>query len=182
MIARSVSNTSPTVHDAAAFGYPHEKAEQVGYAKELNAAISGLREMHKRGITVLPGGDYGFAWTPHGTYARDLAHFVNLLGFTPMEALIAATAGVAKLFMRENELGMIKEGYFADCILVDGNPLEEIEVLQDHDKLNVILINGRVHKAGRKEYVAPPVAGQDGNAHPIVPDFPEVKKEMQKNY
>jgi adenine deaminase len=99
-----------------------------------------------------------------------------------MEALIAATTGVAKLFMRENELGMIRESYFADCILVDSNPLEEIEVLQDHDKLNVILINGRVHKAGRKEYIAPPVAGQDGNAHPIVPDFPEVKKEMQKNY
>jgi hypothetical protein len=39
-----------------------------------------------------------------------------------------------------------------------------------------------VHKAGRKEYVAPPVAGQDHNVHPIVPDFPEVKKEMQKNY
>ena len=170
------------VHDAAAFGYPNEKAQEVGYQKELDAAIRGLREMHRRGITVLPGGDYGFAWTPHGTYARDLEHFVKLLGFTTMESIIAATAGVAKLFMRENELGKIQEGFYADCILVDGNPLEDIAVLQDHDKLNVIVINGRVHKAGRKEYVAPPVAGQDNNAHPIVPDFPEVKKEMQKNY
>lgn len=138
--------------------------------------------MHRRGIVVLPGGDYGFAWTPHGTYARDLAHFVKLLDFTPMEAIISATAGVAKLCMRSHELGKVKEGYFADCILVDGNPLEDIEVLQNHDKLNVIVINGRVHKAGRVEYVAPAVMGQDGNAHPIVPDFPEVKREMQKNY
>lgn len=86
--------------------------------------------------------------------------------------------------MRENELGRVKPGFFADCILVDGNPLEDISVLQDHDKLNVIMINGRVHKAGRKEYVAPPVSGQDGNSHPIVPnvDFPEVKKQMQKQY
>lgn len=128
--------------------------------------------------------DYGFAWTPHGTYARDLSHFVKLFDFTPHEAVIAATAGVAKLFMRANELGKVKEGYFADCILVDGNPLEDITVLQDHDKLNIIMINGRVHKAGRREYVAPPVAGQDGNAHPIVPDvdFPEVQKQMQKQY
>lgn len=170
------------VHDAAAFGYPNEKAQQVGYQKELDAAIRGLREMHRRGIVVLPGGDYGFAWTPHGTYARDLEHFVKLLGFTPMESLIAATAGVAKLLMRDHELGKIQEGFYGDCILVDGNPLEDITVLQDHDKLNVIVINGRVHKAGRKEYVAPPVAGQDHNAHPIVPDFPEVKKDMQKNY
>ena len=47
--------------------------------------------MHRRGIKILPGGDYGFAWTPHGTYARDLEHFVERLGFTPMEAIISAT-------------------------------------------------------------------------------------------
>lgn len=86
--------------------------------------------------------------------------------------------------MREHELGKIQAGYFADCILVDGNPLEDITVLQDHDKLNVIVINGRIHKAGGKEYVAPAIAGQDDNKHTIVPDvdFPEVKKAMQKQY
>lgn len=140
-------NNNNIVNDASEFGYSYEKASQVGYQKELEAAIQGLREMHKRGIVILPGGDYGFAWTPHGTYARDLAHFVNLLGFTPMEALVAATAGVAKLFMREHELGKIQEGFYADCILVDGNPLEDITILQDQKRLNVIVINGRVHKA-----------------------------------
>jgi adenine deaminase len=166
-----------TLHEAEAFGYSHEKAEKVGYKRELEAAIAGLREMHRRGIVVLPGGDYGFAWTPHGTYARDLEHFVNLLGFTSHEAIIAATAGVAKLMMRPHELGKIQPGYYADCILVDGNPLED-------SKLNIICINGRVHKAGRQEYHPPPVAGQDDNRHVIVPDmnFPEVKAAMQKQY
>lgn len=56
-----------TLHEAEAFGYSHTKAEQVGYSAELDAAVGGLREMHRRGIVVLPGGDYGFAWTPHGT-------------------------------------------------------------------------------------------------------------------
>lgn len=134
-------------------GYSFEKAEQVGYRKELDQAIKVLKEMHKRGVTVLPGGDYGFAWTPHGTYARDLEHFVELLDFTPMESIIAATAGVAKLFMREDELGKILPGYFADCILVDGDPLDDITVLQDHDRLNVICINGRLHKCSHKEFV-----------------------------
>lgn len=128
-------------------------------------------------LLTRPKRDYGFAWTPHGTYARDLAHFKNLLGFTAHESIIASTFGVAKLFMRSHEMGQIKEGYYADCILVDGDPVENIEVLQDHDKLNVIMINGRVHKAGRNEYVPPPVAGQDENKHPIVPDvqFPDRK-------
>ncbi|KIX06157.1 uncharacterized protein Z518_04131 [Rhinocladiella mackenziei CBS 650.93] len=184
VIAPGINWLIGTLNDAEAFGYTHEKAEQVGYRKELEHAIRGLREMHRRGIVVLPGGDYGFAWTPHGTYARDLAHFKNLLGFTAHEAIIASTYGVAKLFMRSHEMGQIKEGNFADCILVDGNPLEDIGVLQDHDKLNIIMINGRVHKAGHQEYVTPSVAGSDGNRHPIVPniEFPPVKKEMQKQY
>lgn len=125
--------------------------------------------------------DYGFAWTPHGTYARDLAHFKNLLGFTAHEAIIAATYGVAKLFMRSHEMGQIKVGNFADCVLVDGNPLDEIEVLQDHDKLNIIVINGRVHKAGRKEYLLGQLSGNPPPLHGDL-DFPEVKKSMQKSY
>jgi imidazolonepropionase-like amidohydrolase len=186
IVAPGINWLIATLEDAEAFGYPKAKAEQVGYKKELNAAIKGLREMHKRGIIVLPGGDYGFAWTPHGTYARDLSHFTTLLGFTTHEAIIAATAGVAALFMRGHELGKIQPGYYGDCVLVDGDPLEDIRVLQDHDKLNVILINGRVHKAGRREYVAPPVFGHDGEGvggNAVVgEEFPEVKRAMQKNW
>lgn len=99
--------------------------------------------------------DYGFAWTPHGTYARDLAHFVNRFGFTPHESIIAATYGMAKLFMRSHEMGQIKEGNYADCLVVDGDPLKDVSILQDHDRLNIIMINGRIHKAGVKEYVIP---------------------------
>ena len=69
-----------------------------------------------------------------------------------MESIVAATAGVAKLFMREEELGKVKPGYFGDIILVDGNPVENISILQEHDKINVIMINGRIHKASHKEF------------------------------
>ncbi|KAK4945758.1 hypothetical protein LTR10_015106 [Elasticomyces elasticus] len=179
VVAPGINWLIATLYEAEAFGYPQSKAEKVGYKKELETAIRGLREMHRRGIVVLPGGDYGFAWTPHGTYSRDLAHFKNLLGFTAHEAIIASTFGVASLFMRSHEMGQLKEGYFADCILVDGNPLEDVEVLQDHDKLNIILINGRVHKAARSEYLPPSMATHGNNA--IVPeDFPEVKATMQR--
>ena len=62
---------------------------------------------------------------------------------------------MAKLFMRSGEMGQIKEGNYADCLVVDGNPLKDITILQNHDLLNIILINGRVHKALAKEYVFP---------------------------
>ncbi|KAJ5974112.1 hypothetical protein N7481_011322 [Penicillium waksmanii] len=155
VVAPAINWLIATLYDAVMFGYPTEKAEQVGYLKELTAADRAMREMHRRGIVVLPGGDYGFAWTPHGTYARDLAHFVDRFGFTSHESIIAATYGMAKLFMRSHEMGQIKEGNYADCLVVDGDPLKDISILQDHDRLNIIMINGRVHKAGVKEYVIP---------------------------
>lgn len=40
----------------------------------------------------MPGGDYGFARAPHGTYARDLRHFVDLFDYAPMESILAATS------------------------------------------------------------------------------------------
>jgi hypothetical protein len=45
-----------TCFEAEAFGYSHEAAEKAGYKRELEIAVAGLREMHKRGIVVLPGG------------------------------------------------------------------------------------------------------------------------------
>jgi imidazolonepropionase-like amidohydrolase len=135
-----------TLYEAAAFGYPQEAAEAVGYKDELDNAVIGLKELHKRGVRVLPGGDYGFAWTPHGTNARDLEHFVNLLGFTPMEAIRAATIYGGQIFQREHELGRVAPGYLADLLLVDGDPLTDITVLQDHDKIVGIMKDGKFHK------------------------------------
>ena len=54
-------------------------------------SINVVASLRKRGVRVLPGGDYGFPATPHGTYARDLWLFVKILGFPPMETLVAAT-------------------------------------------------------------------------------------------
>jgi imidazolonepropionase-like amidohydrolase len=56
VVAPAINWLVATLTDAAAFGYSHEKAEQVGYKKELDYALRGLREMHRRGIVVLPGG------------------------------------------------------------------------------------------------------------------------------
>lgn len=125
------------------FGFPPSAAEK--YKRELDVCIAALVEMKKRGIKVLPGGDYGFAWTPHGAY-RDLELFVKLLGYTPMEAILAGTALGGEIMMHPDELGKVQLGYYADLLLVKGNPLEDISLLSDPANLDVILINGKVHK------------------------------------
>ncbi|EED14121.1 4-hydroxyphenylacetate degradation bifunctional isomerase/decarboxylase, putative [Talaromyces stipitatus ATCC 10500] len=154
VVAPAINWLYTTVHEAKPYGYTLEQAEKVGYKKELEVAIRALREMRRRGITILPGGDYGFARCPHGTYARDLEHFVRLLGFTPMESIIAATAGIAKLFMQEDELGKILPGYYADCILVDGDPIQDISILQDHSKLNILPLDSLPQSLGAQTSAA----------------------------
>src|SRR5262249_22505835 len=94
-----------TSFHAAEWGITPDAAKQMGYHRELEIACESLKKMAKRGIRVLPGGDYGFAWIKHGTNAKDLEYFVKYLGFTPMQALLAATKYGGELMMRSSELG-----------------------------------------------------------------------------
>ena len=57
IVAHGINWLIGTLYEAEVFGYLQSRAEQVGYKKELNAAIRGLREMHRRGIVVLPDDD-----------------------------------------------------------------------------------------------------------------------------
>jgi imidazolonepropionase-like amidohydrolase len=120
------------------------------FQRELEVSIEVLTKMRKRGIRVLPGGDYGFPYTPHGTYARDLWIFVKILGFSAMDTIVAATRHGGELMGRPGELGIVKVGALADLLLVDGDPLADIAVLQDRGALRMIMKDGALHKAPEK--------------------------------
>jgi imidazolonepropionase-like amidohydrolase len=126
--------------------------------RELEQGSACMRDLKKRGVRVLPGGDYGFAWNRIGDDARDLEHFVNLLGFTPMEAIVAATRWGGEIMQKPGELGVIKPGALADLLLVDGDPSADIRILQDPDRLLAIMKDGRFHKEPRPGRKAAKVA------------------------
>jgi imidazolonepropionase-like amidohydrolase len=126
----------------------------MGVRRELDIAIKNMKELKKRGVRVLPGGDYGFAWNPIGTNARDIEHFVNLLGFSPMDAIVSATKLGGEIMMMGNELGQIKPGFLADILLVDGNPLANVGILQDATKILAIMKDGEFHKNPQTEQAA----------------------------
>ena len=71
---------------------------------------------------------------------------MNLLGFTPMEAILAATKMGGEIMMRGHELGQIKAGYLADLLLIDGDPLDDVGLLRQRDKLRAIMKDGVLHK------------------------------------
>ena len=99
-------------------------------------------EMRKRGIRIVTGGDYGFAANPQGTNARDLEHFVTHFGFSPSEVLQAATRTGGEIMRRGHELGQVKPGYLADLLLVDGDPLKDVRVMQDNRRFAFIMKGG----------------------------------------
>lgn len=82
-------------------------AAKKGLKREVEIACKTMKKMHEAGIRVLPGGDYGFAWSRHGTYAGDLEHFVKLFGYTPMESILAATALGGEIMGHPEELGKV---------------------------------------------------------------------------
>jgi imidazolonepropionase-like amidohydrolase len=105
-----------------------------------------IPELRRRGIRVLPFGDYGFPFNPHGWNARDLETFVKQMGFTPIDALVAATKLGGQLMDMSDELGMIKPGYLADIVLVKGDVTQDVTLLQDKGNILAVMKDGKFHK------------------------------------
>lgn len=124
------------------FGWTAEKYENL--ERELEVTRHCMRDLQKRGVRVLPGGDYGaFVTNPIGTNARDLEHFVDFLGFSPMETLVAATRLGGELMQRGEELGQVKPGYLADLLIVEGDPLADIALIQDPERILAVIVGGQ---------------------------------------
>lgn len=129
--------------------FTEEQVQELGFREELAAAASGLKELRRRGVRILGGGDYGFGLTPHGDNARDLDHLIRHCGFSPMEAFLTMTKHGGAAMDLPDELGQIREGFLADLLLVDGDPLEDTSVLLDRSKLLAVMKDGQMHKSPR---------------------------------
>ena len=127
--------------------FTEQEVIEFGFRDELAGAIEGVAELRKRGVRILGGGDYGFAFTPHGKNARDLEHLVKYFGFTPIEAIQTMTKFGGQAMDLPEDLGEIREGFLADLLLVDGNPADDVRILVEHDRLKCIMKDGSLHKA-----------------------------------
>jgi imidazolonepropionase-like amidohydrolase len=139
-IVQATLDAEPPPH----FDMTHMKAD-AAVVLEHQQKLGPL--LKKRGVRLLPGGDYGFPFNPNGRNARDLELFVRYLGFTPTEALVAATKLGGEIMGMENELGQIKPGFLADMLMVSGDPTLNVAILQHTDKLRAIMKDGKFHKA-----------------------------------
>ncbi len=126
--------------------------ERVGTAPELldvfkaELDVTGVMidKAHRAGVRVITGSETGFAITPCGEWhARELEMLVQYAGFTPLEAVRAATADAAWAMRMEGEVGVLREGLVADVIVVDGDPLADIGVLAREGAIVEVVKEGR---------------------------------------
>ena len=118
-----------------------------GHKETLEGGIKSARMILEAGGCLGMGGDYGFAWNPHGDYARELTFFVTDVGFSPAQVLTCATRNGAKILGRENELGTLQAGKLADVLVVSGNLLKNISLLENRSNIRAVF-QGGVLKAG----------------------------------
>jgi imidazolonepropionase-like amidohydrolase len=135
-----------TLFESEQFGMTREVCEKMGFYRKFEATKATYREIRKRGIRIVPGGDYGFAFTPQGTNARDLQHFVEIFDYTPTEALMSATKTGGEIMAMADELGQVRPGYLADLLLVDGDPVADISIMADRSRFAMIMKDGVAHK------------------------------------
>ena len=128
------------------FGLPQRVID--GHQETLDGGAESARRILKAGGRIGMGGDYGFGWNPHGQYARELTFFHKFVGFTPLEVLTCATKTGAEILGREQEIGTLEVGKLADVLVVDGDVLGDISILEDRRRFLAVMQGGLV-KAGR---------------------------------
>jgi imidazolonepropionase-like amidohydrolase len=118
-----------------------------------DAKWGSLERAHKAGVKIAAGSDAGFL-VNHDENAAELEEMVKG-GLTPMEAIQAATSTAAALLDLQDEIGVLAAGKKADVVIVDGDPLADITILQREEKITYVFKDGRMVKSPQKRFEYP---------------------------
>jgi imidazolonepropionase-like amidohydrolase len=122
---------------------------------ELKAASRILSRAHEMGAPMMIGSEAGFTVTPYGEWhAREMELFVQYVGYSPTEALVGMTKRNAEL-LGFGGLGVLEPGKVGDIIIVEGNPVSDIRVLQDKSKILTVIKEGQVQDTSGAEVERP---------------------------
>jgi len=119
-----------------------------GHKETLEGGAESARRILKAGGRPGMGGDYGFAWNPHGDYAKEVTFFVKYVGFSILDTIKCATKTGSEILGRGHEIGTLEVGKLADILIVDGDVSKDISLLEQRDKFLAVM-QGGIIKAGQ---------------------------------
>ncbi len=117
-----------------------EKTKKVAGAHYESAGLA-----YRAGVTIAMGTDSGTPFNLHGANMKELELLCGI-GLSPMEAITAATMTAARVLGLDEQIGSVERGKLADLIVVDGNPLEDITVLQKGERIMAVMKDGIFYK------------------------------------
>jgi len=123
-----------------------KKSEEV-----YNIHIETIRKAYRAGVKIAAGTDFLGGPFTQGENALELKLLVDKIGMTPREAIISSTKNGAQAVGLADKIGTLEKGKLADLIVVDGDPLSDIEVLLDRDKIALVMKSGEIYKSNLKE-------------------------------
>jgi len=110
--------------------------------KELNRIIGNLQNANKKGIRITVGSDsFCSKLTPYGKYTITEIYALHKAGLSEMETIVAATKNGAEMLKIDNITGTLEVGKFADLLVINGNPLNDIHHISN-EKMNIIMKGG----------------------------------------
>ena len=135
----------------AEHGKTPEYLEALEFAAEIENTLRILPLLAEAGVPVVAGDDFGFAWTPHGSYAAELELYVTMAGIPAPTVLTWATANGARMAGRGEDAGTVQAGRLADLVVLDGDPAADISVLGRPGAIRAVLLGGQV-AAGQVDF------------------------------
>lgn len=116
-----------------------------GMKEMLERSADALHRAHAAGVPMVLGTDSGFSLTPYGVWhARELDLLMRYAGMTSLEAIQAGTSNGALMLGLEGRVGTVAPGMIADLIVVDGDPVADITVLQRREAIETVIKDGVV--------------------------------------
>jgi imidazolonepropionase-like amidohydrolase len=128
------------------FGLPQAVID--GHQETLDGGAESAKRILREGGRLGMGGDYGFGWNPHGDYARELTFFVKDVGLTTLEVITCATKTGAEIMGCGAEFGTLEKGKLADVLVVDGDVIADISILEDRRRFLAVMQGGIVKAGG----------------------------------
>ena len=113
---------------------------------EYEAMAKILPRANAAGVKLLIGDDYGAMGCAHGRYAEELALYVNEVGIPALDVIRWATKNGAEAMGLGEQTGTLAPGKLADLLVVDGDPIDDIAILQDRARILAILKCGEAIK------------------------------------
>jgi imidazolonepropionase-like amidohydrolase len=139
---------TPSVYFTYAVAEEHRRSGKTEYFNDemkrgLEYSYKMVPRANAAGVKLLIGDDFGVAGLMHGDYAKELEAYVKGAGIPALDVIGWATRNGAEMLGMKDDLGTIEAGKLADLLVVNGDPVKDIAVLQERAKLDVIMKGGK---------------------------------------